>query len=95
MQDNATPWSMTFDAPIEGDALALALELLGHPAAHDRQTFLFDSIARVTQIALTCISTRVGHAPALALYHVADIVALGDGELYRATQYGWQRVRKS
>ena len=89
---DATPWSMTFAEPVASDVVALVRELLGDPVAHDAQTFLFDSLTRLTQIGLTVIASRARARPAVTLFHVAGVVDLSNGEQYRATLLGWNRV---
>ena len=86
--------SMSFDNPVNADAMKKIREAFGEAAASDEKTFLFDKMPAIDSRVMKEIANTAKQPATIGLHGEGEIVTMSDGTKYRATPQGWQKVKQ-
>jgi len=84
--------SMSFERPVNAEAMAKIKEAFGAHAASDGKTLLFNNMTGFNSRQMTEIANAAGQPATVELHADGDIKVMADGTRYRVTKQGWQRL---
>ena len=87
--------SMQFEEPVNDETIKKIREAFGDAVAHDRKTFLFDSMPTIRSDKMTEIANSAKQPAVIELHGEGEIKTMADGTQYRVTPKGWVKVAKT
>lgn len=84
--------AMSFDKPVNDEALKKIVETFGEPVHHDRKTFLFDRMGAIQQRLMADIANAAKQPATVEVVGEGEIKVMSDGTRYRVTPTGWKKI---